>query len=238
MRFVDYFDRVSVINLPERTDRRRDMEQELLRLGFSLAGDQVEFFAAIRPDRPEPFEKIGYKGCYLSHLQILERAHSDGLNNILIAEDDLALSPQFWQQEPSLVAQLQAGRWDLVQFGYLGTLPELSDRPLGTLQPGVGEPIGSHFYAVNGRAIAPLIHFLRAMLQRPPGHPDGGPMSPDGALTCFRQQHPERVCLIAHPSLGGQRSSASDVSPKWFDRVPGLHQLASVLREPGSGVRG
>ena len=76
-----------------------------------------------------------------------------------------------------------------------------------------------------------LLRFLEELQQRPPGHPDGGPMHLDGAYSTFRAQNPDVVTLIASPNLGWQRSSRSDIYPNaWFDRVPGFRQLAGAAR--------
>ena len=69
------------------------------------------------------------------------------------------------------------------------------------------------------------------MLERPAGHPDGGPMSPDGAFNIYLLQNPNVPCYVASPSLASQRSSRSDLTPKWFDNVPGFRQAASTARK-------
>jgi len=88
----------------------------------------------------------------------------------------------------------------------------------------------AHFYAVNGRILDRLLRFLEELQHRPLGHPDGGPMHLDGAYSTFRAQNPDVVTLIASPNLGWQRSSRSDISPKWFDNVPGLSPLAGAAK--------
>jgi hypothetical protein len=52
----------------------------------------------------------------------------------------------------------------------------------------------------------------------------------DGAYSTFRAQNPDVVTLITSPNLGWQRSSPSDITPNWWDRVPGLRQLAGAAR--------
>jgi len=80
------YQRIRIINLPERVDRRRDMTRELTRVG--LAGDdRVAFFPAIRPADQGPFRSIGVHGVYLSHLTLLKEAAAAG-ESLLILEDD------------------------------------------------------------------------------------------------------------------------------------------------------
>ena len=61
MTVFDYFDQIRVINLPDRTDRRREMDKELKILG--LANDpRVSYFAAVKPNDMGKFTSIGARG--------------------------------------------------------------------------------------------------------------------------------------------------------------------------------
>jgi glycosyl transferase family 25 len=234
MRFSEFFDCAYVINLPQRTDRRREIEQELNHAGMPFTPGKVELFAAIRPDSPGPFASIGYRGVFLSHLTVLKQAQAKGLKNVLVMEDDLQLRKDFKQYEPMILEELLAQNWDIVHFGYCCDEPSKAEKvSLPILQPFSGEIIGTQFYAVNGKAFDLLINFFEAVLQRPAGHPDGSPMSPDGVFNIFRWQHPTIVRLIAVPSFGDQRSSRSDISAQWFDQLPVLGVLAGLARKWG-----
>ena len=237
MKFIEFFDRAYIINLPERVDRRKGMEKELKKVGMSLKPGKVELFSAIRPDSAGPFQSIGYRGAFLSHLTVLKQAQELQLKNVLVMEDDLAFSEYFHKYEDSLIEQLQTTDWDIVQFGYF---PEQSavqptDGNFATYQPFTGEVIGAHFYAVNGKVFDRFIHFFETLLERPAGHPEGGPMSPDGVFNIFPWQNHDIVRLIAIPSFGGQRSSRSDCSTdlKWFDRFPVSKQIVTLARNLG-----
>ena len=118
MKFIDFFDRIYVINLPSRDDRRREMERELKNAGMPFTSGKVELFPAIRPDNAEPFYSIGCKGCFLSHLNVLKEARMQGLKNVLILEDDLELRQDFQQYEDIILAELTQQNWDIVHFGY------------------------------------------------------------------------------------------------------------------------
>lgn len=246
MKLIDYFDRVYVLNLPYRTDRRKEIEKELSRVGMSSNSRKVEIFSAIRPDEPEPFKKIGSKGCFLSVIEILKQAQAENLNRVLIIQDDLKFSENYEFCEEKLVDQLKQSDWDIVQLGYypLGHFPaewsaaQSPQNPFfGTFQDYEGDLIGAHFFGVNGKSIAKLISFLEDLLKHPDVDPLGGKLNHmmpiDGAMTVFRKKHPDVVRLISLPSFGGQRSSKSDVSPNWFDSVPVLESLTSLLRSIG-----
>jgi glycosyl transferase family 25 len=66
----DHFDAIRIINLPRRTDRRREVQSELAKVG--LANDpRVQFFAARTFTDAGRFYSVGARECYDSHLEIL-----------------------------------------------------------------------------------------------------------------------------------------------------------------------
>jgi glycosyl transferase, family 25 len=232
MKFIDFFDRAYVINLPSRGDRRQEMAKELENAGMPFTLGKVELFSAIKPESPGSFQSIGYRGAFLSHLNVLKKAKAENLRNVLIMEDDLELRKDFKQYEKIILGELSENAWDIVHFGY-GRDVSRKDISLPILQPFAGEIIGAQFYAVNGKTFDKLVNFFEVLLQRPPGHPDGGPMSPDGVFNVFKWQYPDTVRLIAVPSFGGQRSSRSDISPSRFDQVPIVKYFAKLVRRWG-----
>lgn len=229
MRITDYFARTSIINLPNRSDRRRQMKRMLERVGLALKPGSVEFFAGVRPDSAGEFESIGARGCFLSHLGLLKKAQAEGARNILIMEDDLEIDPKFASLTDSLVAILKREHWGFVYFGHV--LADLPPSPTGEpLVPFDGPIQTTHFLGVNGTILPRLIESLETMLERPAGHPDGGPMHVDGAYSTFRRQNPDVLTLVAQPNLGSQRSSRSDINTHWFDLAPGLSTLTGLAR--------
>lgn len=227
MKLFDYFDRIVVINLPERTDRRAAMTEELSRAGIDPKSPKVIFFDAVKPDDAGNFANRGTHGCFLSHLSVLKSARDQRLGNVLVMEDDLAISPRYRLDEERVAAELRGGPWG---FAFLGNLlhPCL-DEPT-RLEPWCGPLIGLHFYAVSGSVLDELVEYLTRVAQRPPGHPEGGGVPVDGAISMFRERHPEAKAWIALPNLGGQRSTRSDITPRWFDRVPGVRNVIELAR--------
>lgn len=228
MKLIDFFERIYVVNLPERKDRRRMMVQELKKIEMPLMPNKTEIFPAIRPDDAGAFPSIGARGCFMSHLAILKRAKEDRLANVLVMEDDLGISERFKTDGEILVDQLRQTDWGFVYFGHV---EEPGTDSAVTLRPFSKPIITAHFYGLNGAIFDRLISFLEELQRRPAGHPDGGPMHLDGAYSTFRKQNPDVITLIASPNLGWQRRSRSDISPnKWFDRVPVFKQLVGVVR--------
>ena len=232
MDFFDFFDATFVINLRHRSDRFRTVQAELTKHGCEFPSDRVCPFWAVRPDEKGSFDTVGYRGAFLSHLGVLQEAHSRKLNNVLILEDDVKFADDLVRLERSLIFELKNRDWDIVQFGY-ESQHQLFQDDNACLFPYDDDLIGLHFYAVNGPAIPILIEFFELLLSRPTGHPDGGPMSPDGALNLCSRMSFKR--LIASPLLGTQRSSRSDCRGdlERFDRLPVVRHLATLVRQSG-----
>lgn len=223
---LSYFEHISIINLPDRVDRRREMESQLIKLGSVPEAGRVEFFPAFRPTAKDDWPSLGARGCFLSHYKVLKQARERKLRNILVLEDDCEFKPALVEFQQDIVRILSETPWDIVYLGHAAR-PLASGTP--TLTPWQGPLMLAHLYAVNHTILDRLIAFLEQVMQRPEGHPDGGPQHYDGALTMFRAQNKDVITLIAAPNLAGQRSSRSDIHGRWFDRVPVLRTAVNGL---------
>ncbi|NEQ51735.1 MAG: glycosyltransferase family 25 protein [Leptolyngbya sp. SIO3F4] len=240
MKFFDLFEHFYIINLPERTDRKRHMEKELEKIGIPFECDKVSLFKAIKPENQYPFKSIGIKGVFMSHLSILKDARKLGLKNFLILEDDAEFSRAFMESEVAIIKQLEDLQWDIVQFGYCamrkpilteGMVKSQDDRK-NFLIPFSGEITGAHCCAINGKTVDKLIDFLEGLINGPSGDRAKGPMPIDGAYNVFSWRS-ETNRFIAHPSLVSQISSRSDITPSRFDKNPMLRPILSIIRSLG-----
>ncbi len=223
----DYFGCTYIINLPERKDRRKAIVGELQRVGMPLKDGRVELFPAVKPKERLGFPSIGARGCFLSHYRILSSALQRGLANVLIVEDDLMISPELKSHWDLIAEDMDSTDWGIVYFGHIEKVRE-SGEP--KLEPFDRPVITSHFYAVNGPVIPRLVKYLEQVQEREEGDPLGGPMHLDGALTMFRQANPDVLTLIAHPNLGKQRPSRSNINCPWYERIPVIQQAADLGR--------
>ena len=225
--FLSSFDKVFIVNLPERSDRRKEIGAELDRIGASNNA-KVEIFPAVKPSDAGGFPSIGARGCFMSHLAILRRARDSGMQRILIVEDDLMFSNYLRKHQGEVACHVEGDDYDIVYLGHL-----IDGKNTGAVQfQKYDKPLmQSHFIAFKGKVIASLVDAFEAMLERPPGHPDGGPMHVDGAYSTFRMQNPDCVTQIAVPSLGFQRPSPSDIAGfRWFDKIVGLKEISAFGR--------
>ena len=228
MSILDSFTKAFVINLPHREDRRRETRSMFNRIGLPDWERHVEFFPAIRPDSAGNFPTLGTRGCFLSHLGVLKRALEEKAANVLVMEDDLEIEPDFVRNGHAIAKILRAEPWGFAYFGHRleGQISD-SGRPMQSFD---GPIVTAHFVAISGQVLPRVVAHLEEVLDRPLGHPDGGPMHVDGAYSMFRERNPDVRTLVATPSLGFQRNSASDITTRWFDQVPVLASMAGAAR--------
>lgn len=229
MNMIDYFDRTRIINIPSRKDRRIETVEELTRNGFHMDEARVGFFEAVTPSEENGFPSIGARGCFLSHLGVLEEAMRLNLKNILILEDDIQFSRRISEYGKQAIESLEGMEWDIVYFGHPFEGNSSVSVPAWKV---VDQPIHlSHFYAVNGKSVRKLRDFLLQILERPPGHPDGGPMHYDAALNTLIQSNKDFLAYYFTWNLGYQRPSRTDLHALSFaDRAPLLRPVMTMLR--------
>lgn len=222
----DSFDKIRIISLPERLDRRREMMKELQRVGL-LQNPRVRFLDAHRPADRGLFASRGAHGCFLSHLAALKEAAGKSL---LILEDDCVFR---YGAEAYTVPIC-----DVFYGGFL----EASD----PVDPGAGEIIGSHCMGFSAGGARAAAAYLEALLD-PSYPPDPIAASEasfqanvrppiDGAYVWFRRAHPELTVHFA-PHLSRQRPSRSDITPRMLDQLPGASRLMGSLRKMKERLR-
>jgi GR25 family glycosyltransferase involved in LPS biosynthesis len=116
------------INLDRCPERAAFMEAQLARLGL---GQAIVRHAAVDGAQlpPAPASPLlpGERACFLSHLQVLERAAPEGFT--LVLEDDAELSEQL----PELVAKAIDGPLDGVDIAFLECQPHFTPAHLAAL---------------------------------------------------------------------------------------------------------
>ncbi|MBE9174585.1 glycosyltransferase family 25 protein [Synechocystis salina LEGE 06155] len=227
--FFNYFAGTYIINLADRGDRRQEMTREFRRFQILGLPEKAEFFTAVKPSDKGNFPSLGARGCFLSHLGVLKAAKAQNLEHVLLLEDDATFTKNLVQHQNQLLRELQTNSWDLVYFGHQA---EPKNNANSLLQSHHEPIVQAHFLAVHSRIFDQLIDFLETLLERPGGHPDGGPMHVDGAYSTFRQQNPHINTLVATTPLGFQRASRSSIaSRQWFDRLPAATNMVNLARK-------
>lgn len=226
MKSLNDFSAIYVINLATRADRRAEVAEQLAQVGLSFSSPNVNLFEAVRPNDAGGFDSVGARGCFMSHLGVLRLAKSS--DNVVIIEDDLDFVQGIGDKLGSTLSALPEN-WGIFYGGCFTNLVA-STSPV-TLAPPHTLIQNAHFVAFNGSVIGPLINYLEAILTRPSGHVDGGPMHVDGAYARFRLDNPKIIAYLAIPELGYQRPSRTDIhSLKWYDTLPVVKQVAQYIR--------
>lgn len=233
-RFLRQFERIYVINLAHRTDRRRQIERQLRKLGLSFSDPQVILFEAIRPESKGKWPSIGTLGCFMSHLHALKRADDDGVGSVLILEDDTDWSDGFLKHADAVLDEIEVLDWDVLHGG----VEDGNERPRLQRLSWEDRLILTNFIAFRGTLLADIVAHLTALSEREMGDPRGGPMHVDGAYNWFRKDRPAVETYISTPALARQRPSRTDIHDLgWSDRAPVVSSVKNALRPALYGLR-
>ena len=225
----DYFERVAIIHLPERKDRYRSLTRELAGVGVDILSSKVSIPAPPMPADANGFPSRGVYGNFLSHLEIIERAYSDGADSVLVLEDDAIFSKAFHNNQSKIVKCLRENRWDQVFIGH-SIAQTLPTSPSGLVRF-QGSFFWAHCYAVHRQVMPRLTAYMRSTIEREAGDPLGGKLYIDGAYSLFRQFNSDVVCLLTSPRLSIQRGSASSLNrASWYDQNVLVKSSRRVIR--------
>lgn len=232
IKFFDYFDKIYIINLASRADRRKEMEAQLKKVNLSLHHPKVSLYSAIKPLEAGEFPSIGARGCFLSHFGILQDAKTQKYQRILIFEDDLDFNKDFIEKSALVLSELLANDWHIFYGDHrIENLSEENSKPLKIVNSDLSI-VTSNFIGFHAPVMDTIVNYLELMLSRSGGDPLGGPMHVDGAYTWFRRQHQAFVTAIATPQLGYQRSSASDIADlRWIEKIPFIHSIRLIKKK-------
>lgn len=216
-----------VINLASRPDRYRQFVAHMSDLGSDGTSD----FTLIRPQRFDDsgyFESPAVRSCLHAHLSAAGSTAADA--HLVVFEDDAQFVAGHLGHLGRLVDELVAAEneWDIATLGWIDDEP-VADEP--TWERGfTGEVIGAHCYVVNRNYLGRWIEHLEATTVGLPGDQVRGPIPVDGAAnTATWLAEPARRWL-ASPAVVRQRPSASDITPRPWDRLPILRPMTGRLR--------
>lgn len=148
MDILKHFDRVYCINMDKRPDRWEQAQVEFKKLG--IENDVIRWSGVENTN--------GNLGCTLSHKTLIEHCKSEGLNNVLIFEDDvLFVENDMDKLEEAFVELKELENWDLFYIGVtmapqLKSFTRVTNNILRT-----SFAYTTHAYAVNAQAFDPMI---------------------------------------------------------------------------------
>ena len=171
----DHFDRIAIISLPERRERRERLLKNLTSTGLATPEDLtwVEAVDGRKENLPAWWQEgAGAWGCRHSQLKVLRDAQKDGLNSVLILEDDAVFHSRSSEWLTDVMAALPED-WD--QFflgGQFTEPPKASAHPLILIGNGITR---THAYAVHRKIFQRLINIVsddQEYQQNPTWHVD------------------------------------------------------------------
>jgi len=151
------FDRVVCVSLDRRTDREQSFKQ---RIPADFPFTQPEMYRAIdgkKCKHPEWWRQGGGAwGCYRSHCRILEDALLDGIDSVLIFEDDATFTDDFSARVAAFMENVPDD-WEQIYFGgqHLRRPQEITEHWVRCLNIN-----RTHAYGVRGLGIRKLYKWL------------------------------------------------------------------------------
>ena len=207
-----HFDRVAVISLARRHDRRERLTLHLNSL--ALAGtqditwqDAVDGNACNTPPPAGWSAGPGAWGCVLSHLQALREALRDGIQRLLILEDDVVFSPCTARALPLLMQALPPDWGQLYLGGQHLCDPRPSHSPLLWQAGNINR---THAWAAHRQWMPDIIAHLMQWVDYAGPRPDGSGWHLDHQLGAAHQQR-RWPAFTSSWWLAGQEGDESDI---------------------------
>jgi len=116
-----FFDRIYVINIERRTDRRERMTKMLNQLNldykFVSAIDSSSSEVDVYYKQHNGYLTRGAIACWLSHLKVYQSIFDDRLQNAIILEDDIDMEMDIEKQLGNIVQYLPRS-WEMLYIGH------------------------------------------------------------------------------------------------------------------------
>lgn len=189
------------INLDHRTDRKEHIEKQLEHMGI-----HAERFNAIKMQN-------GAVGCSMSHLKILQDAHKNRLEHVLIMEDDITfLDPELFKTQFSKFLETHGNAWDVILLAG-NNMPPYEQIDATCIK--VSQCQTTTGYLVNGHYIPKLMQNVKMGLTHLITKPNDHRLYAIDKFW-FPLQNVDRWYLIIPPTIV-QRPDYSDIEKKHTD---------------------
>ncbi len=228
---LQLFRRVALINLPSRPDRLRRVCAELNKSGWPFQEPHfVEAVDGALTPAPSAWKSGGGAwGCMLSHRAVFEQAIADGVESLLVLEDNVCFVDEFAEKMHEFLGNVPDD-WDMLMLG--GQHVNVLGRPT-LVKPGVYRCTDcerTHCYAIRGP-------FMQTLLDRWRG---GGTFNGEVHCDWIMGRDPEmqNAHKVYAPErfLAGQERGRSDINgavqPRKFWNPPAPEAPVVVLRAP------
>lgn len=152
----DFFEKVYVINLDRRKDRYENFIKELSK--FNITGfERVSGVDGKNLTLKKNNLLLGEIGILLTHIEIIKKCQKDGVENVLILEDDVTFTNEI-KKIDEYMSSLPKD-WDFIYFGgnhTYGKQPLMINDKINKLNYSVGlQCVG-----INKRMFEPILNLL------------------------------------------------------------------------------
>ena len=147
----DFFDDIVCITLTTSNERRSNAENV-----FKALEIPGRLFVT------EKHEKGGLYGCFDSHIQIIQNAYKNGLNHLLVFEDDFMPSASYSEEKLSEAIEFMKSSddWDIFYLGYCSVF---ETHVSGTTTILSGQRLSKHISQYNAGNTHALCYSRKAM---------------------------------------------------------------------------
>jgi len=230
-KYRDLFDRVVCVTLGSQPQYWEQFQLRLSKANWPFR--PVERFLAIDGRKTNVpiwwFSRPGVWGCYRSHVRILEDALNEGLNSILVLEDDCLFVRNFGY-EACRRLDLAPKDWDQLYFG--GSLFGRGERSGTGWVRAYGVTL-THAYAIRGKFIETMYRYLTSFM----GGPGKRGWCDVDQQMALLQEDPKYKVYLASPKLALQTDHRSETKRGLEERPPILRRKGESLEddipEPG-----
>ena len=233
----DHFDRIAIISLPEREERRVRLRKNLFETNLATAEDLtwVEAVNGRESTIPDWWHAgAGAWGCRFSQLKVLKEAQRDGLQSVLILEDDATFHPRSREWLTSVMRDLPADWEQLFLGGEYMAKPEPTASPFVLKGNGIAR---THAHAVHHSLFEQLI----ATIANDTEYQENHEWQVDHQLSWHHQQGHWTAYAPAW-WIAGQEEGETDIAKgslprRWwqlgleFWKLPFVHLPEEILRE-------
>jgi hypothetical protein len=217
-----YFDRICIINLPQHAERKVRLSAQLQSCGLAMP-HELRWVNAISGNLLTPPSwwqcGAGAWGCLLSHARVVQDAMADGVESLLVLEDDATFHPRAAQMLDAFMQQVPAD-WDQI---YLG------GQHLATPAPVPGAPMVYRPHNVNRTHAYALKQHVMARFHEHIWAPPGDRRGPTDGWQIDHQlgsAHESRAWNLYSPlwwlcgQEAGQSSTCGAVQPRYWWQPP------------------
>ena len=156
------WEKIFIINLKRRSDRKKQIINKLN--SFYLNNYEViEAVVGLEPNISNQFEKLkssfstkiinpGHYGCLLSHIKVINEAKKQNLKSILVLEDDIIFSNDFY----SLINSIIVPKYDMIYLGGIIDEVKFFTKGWGKHQ----EIMGAYAYIIKNTMYDIILEYL------------------------------------------------------------------------------